>query len=404
MKFSPQQDKALLDFKHWYDSGCPGQVFHLFGFAGTGKTTLAIELAKGIEGTVLFGAFTGKASSVMQSKGCFGAKTIHSLIYKTKQKSLLRLVELEQQLQNAETENEKDQLRIEIKSERLQIKKPSFSLDENSAVKGATLLIVDEVSMIDEQIASDLLSFKTPILVLGDPAQLPPVRGRGYFMTPNPEIMLTDVHRTALDNPVLYLATRVRAGEPLAYGNYGEGDQLSRIVRSSELERGCARPYDQIIVGRNKTRVSANDSMRLQLGFAHQLPSEMDRVVCLKNDHNLGLMNGTLYNVRKVEDTGYEILLKVQPEEEGELSEEAGGVLYDIEAYREPFLGEETPYWRGERFHEFTYGYAITCHKSQGSEWPNVFIVDESSAFRSDHAKWLYTAITRASNKVMVVR
>lgn len=397
MKFSPQQDRALLDFKHWYDSGCPGQVFHIFGFAGTGKTTLAIELAKGIEGTVLFGAYTGKAAYVMHSKGCFGARTIHSLIYKTKQKSMLRLVELEQALANETDNAERLKLQIEIKAEREAAKKPSFKLDPNSSVKGAALLILDEVSMIDEVMATDILSFKTPVLVLGDPAQLPPVKkkgstGDGYFMTKNPEVMLTDVHRTALDNPVLRLATQVRAGETVAYGDYGD----SRVVRPSQLERGCSRAYDQIIVGRNRTRVSANDSMRLQLGFSNQLPMENDRIVCLKNNHDLGLMNGTLYNVRGMQDTGYELLLKIEPEE--------GGDIIDVEVYREPFIGEETPYWRRDGFDEFTYGYAITCHKSQGSEWPNVFIVDESSAFRSDRAKWLYTAITRASNKVMIVR
>lgn len=396
MKFSPQQDKALLDFKHWFDSGAPGQVFHLFGFAGSGKTTLAIELAKGIGGTVLFGAFTGKAAFVMHSKGCFGAQTIHSLIYRTKQKSKLRLVELEQELAQTEEEDKRAILRAEINTERTSIKQLSFSLDKCSGVKDASLLIIDEVSMIDEQIAKDLLSFNTPILVLGDPAQLPPIKGRGYFMTKSPEIMLTDVHRTALDNPVLQLATKVRSGDRIAYGSYGEGDQLSLVVRSDELKQGCSRAYDQIIVGKNRTRVSANDSMRLQLGFNQQLPVENDRVVCLKNNHDLGLMNGTLYDVRAMEDTGYEILLKVEPEE--------GGDLVDVECYREPFIGEETPYWRGERFDEFTYGYAITCHKAQGSEWPNVFIVDESSVFRADHAKWLYTAVTRASNKVMIVR
>lgn len=398
MKWSPQQDDALVSFKRWWDAGCDGRVFHLFGYAGTGKTTLAIELAQAIDGKTCFAAFTGKAASVMRGKGCTGAKTIHSLIYNTQQQSRLRLIELERELADLlvmEPDNKKriEKLRADIKTEQINIRQPSFSINEASKVREADLLVVDEVSMVDARIGSDLRYFNVPILVLGDPAQLPPVKGGGYFMTEKPDVMLTEIHRTALDNPVLALATKVRKGEGIQFGNYGD----SRVLTSKELERGCSLTYDQVIVGKNATRRNANDAIRMQLGFNETLPMEGDKLVCLKNNHDLGLMNGTLHRVIKSEDTGDEILLRVEAEDDG-------AIIDEIEAYREPFEGKETPRWSGQRLDEFDYGYAITCHKSQGSEWGNVFIVDESSVFRSDRDRWLYTAITRASNKVMIVR
>src|SRR5262252_10348710 len=84
--FSPHQDAALRAVAGWLKSkpgrGRTPQVFRLFGYAGTGKTTLAKHVAEGVDGKVVFAAFTGKAALVMRRKGCAGASTIHSLIYK----------------------------------------------------------------------------------------------------------------------------------------------------------------------------------------------------------------------------------------------------------------------------------------------------------------------------------
>src|SRR6516165_9884314 len=84
--FSPHQDAALRAVASWLKSkpgrGRTPQVFRLFGYAGTGKTTLARHVAESVDGKVVFAAFTGKAALVMRSKGCRGASTIHSLIYR----------------------------------------------------------------------------------------------------------------------------------------------------------------------------------------------------------------------------------------------------------------------------------------------------------------------------------
>src|SRR4051794_16501624 len=143
MAWSPQQDKALQDVSAWLKRGKP-QVFRLFGYAGTGKTTLARHLAEHIDGDVVFAAYTGKAALVMRSRGCTDARTIHSLIYRPK---------------DIETEE------------------PTFVINDESDAMGAALIVIDECSMVDEELGRDLLSFGKQVLVLGDPAQLPPVKG-----------------------------------------------------------------------------------------------------------------------------------------------------------------------------------------------------------------------------------
>src|SRR5215218_5716245 len=170
--FSPQQDAALKSVSEWLNAkpgrnGTP-QVFRLFGYAGTGKTTLARHIAEHVDGKVLFAAFTGKAAQVMRSKGCQGASTIHSLIYRTLESG------------------------AEV---------PSFTLWDDAPASKAKLIIIDECSMVDAELGRDLMSFGVPVLVLGDPAQLPPVQGGGFFTETEPDAMLTEVHRQAQGDP-----------------------------------------------------------------------------------------------------------------------------------------------------------------------------------------------------------
>jgi len=186
--FPPQQKAALKAAADWLKRGEPN-LFRLFGFAGTGKTTLAKKIAEDVDGDVAFGAFTGKAALVMRSKGCADARTIHSLIYRA-----------------SETETGE----------------PSFVLNEDSVVARSKLVIIDECSMVDAELGRDLLSFGKPVLVLGDPGQLPPVKGSGFFTNAEPDVMLTEVHRQATDNPILRLSMLVRDGKKLSPGACGE--------------------------------------------------------------------------------------------------------------------------------------------------------------------------------------
>ncbi|MCK5640292.1 MAG: AAA family ATPase [Gammaproteobacteria bacterium] len=408
MKWSPQQDAALLAVKHWLESGTE-QVFRVFGFAGTGKTLLAQYFAEGVEGQVLAGAYTGKAAHVLRQKNFDQATTIHSLIYHTKEKSRAKLLDMEAQLGKLKNELRVDGMSLEEIEQHRRVKdlkelmakehtnaaRPIFSLNMDSAVKDAALVIIDECSMVDEQMGIDLLSFGTKVLVWGDPAQLPPVMGEGYFTSGiKPHIMLTEIQRQAKDNPIIDMATRVRLGNKLKFGNYGS----SCVIKVEKFNAEMALGADQILVGRNLTRHTYNERIRQLHGRKGQLPEKGDRLVCLRNNHETGLLNGAIWFVDEfLGDTGDQVGLNILPED--------GGNLLTVNSHAHYFYGngKDLPWWERKEADEFDYGYALTCHKSQGSQWDDVLVMDESYCFRKDKNRWLYTAITRAAERVTIV-
>jgi exodeoxyribonuclease-5 len=364
MKWNPQQDNALKEVEKWFKTESKVKpIFRIFGFAGSGKSTLARHFAEHINGTVCYAAYTGKAALVMRKNGCVGASTIHRLIYKVNQDSKGNI---------------------------------SFSLNRASALTKASLLIIDECSMVDEKIAKDLLSFKVPILVLGDPAQLPPVKGEGYFTNEVPDVMLTEIHRQASDNPIIFLANKVRNGEKLNYGDYGE----SRIV--SELADEMIFEADQVLVGRNNTRETFNSYVRNTCGIKDLYPIENEKLICLKNDHNIGIYNGGMFTVtqkyNKNYDSDYCVLGVLNDDEESHPLYVNVHNSFFNPLYKKPHWGKL------KDTQQFTFGYTITVNKSQGSQWENCTIIDESWCFREDWNKWLYTAITRASEKVTIIK
>ncbi len=362
MDFSPQQDSALKAVAAWQKDIRGPQVFRLFGFAGTGKTTLARRIAEDTEGETLFAAFTGKAASVLRSKGCDGASTIHSLIYRSRE---------------SDAED------------------PTFVLNRQSAVSDAKLVIIDECSMVDEELGKDLLSFGTKVLVLGDPAQLPPVKGGGYFTEAEPDIMLTEVHRQAADNPIVRLSMEVRDGARLTVGQYG----ASRVIRRDAIDKDIVLAADQVLVGLNKTRRLYNERIRGLKGFTEGAPMAGEKLVCLRNDKAKGLLNGGIWTVAEVALTKKgNVSMRLMPED-GE-----GGKV-KVSVLPEFFIGreEEIPFAIRRNSDEFDYGYALTVHKAQGSQWDNIVLFDESYAFREHRARWLYTGLTRAAETITVV-
>jgi len=411
MDFSNQQDDALRKVNKWLQSG-DQQVFHFFGYAGTGKTTLAKHIAEGIGGEVIFAAYTGKAAHVLRSKGCENACTIHSLIYHSRDKSRVKLVELEHELETLIKELEQAnmkadyieqhpkvrRLQADIKTESDNSEQPFFVLNTDSIIKDAALVIIDECSMVDGQMGSDLLSFGTPVLVLGDPAQLPPVGGAGFF-TENvtPDVMLTDIHRQAGESPIIRMATETRNQIALTVGDYG--DNCVVHPEGTKLDTETMLSFDQILVGKNVTRRLTNSKLRKLKGIDDKYPVIGDRLVCLRNNSELGLLNGAIFEVSDV--TGVmdqKVFMSMHPED--------SLASIEISAHEHHFLGtEEHLGWYEKReAQEFAYGYGLTCHKAQGSQWRSVCVFDESYCFRKDKWRWLYTAITRAADNVTVVR
>jgi exodeoxyribonuclease-5 len=328
-----------------------------------GKTTLARQLAEDVDGEVAFAAYTGKAALVLRSKGCKGARTIHSLIYRPR-------------------EADADE--------------PTFVLNEESSVAKASLVIIDECSMVDADLGRDLLSFGKPVLVLGDPAQLPPVRGGGFFTEGEPDVMLTEVHRQAADNPIIRMSMLVREGGRLGAGAYGE----SQVIGRRDIDAAAVTASDQLLVGMNRTRRSYNRRMRELFGYQSEFPEAGDKLVCLKNDNTKGLLNGGIWIVKTTGTTRKKKLaLNVVPEDDPTRKTLRIGVLPEFFSGAEEGL---SPKARRES-DEFDYGYALTVHKAQGSQWNSVVLFDESGAFREHRNRWLYTGITRAAEKLTIV-
>jgi exodeoxyribonuclease V len=362
--FTPHQDAALSAASNWL-KGARGRssIFRLFGYAGTGKTTLVKHIAEGVDGKVLFAAFTGKAACVMRSKGCYSASTIHSLIYKARESG-------------EET--------------------PSFELWNDAPASKAKLIIIDECSMVDAELARDLMSFGVPLLVLGDPAQLPPIHGGGFFTDAKPDAMLTEVHRQAQDDPIVRLSMEIRAGNPLTQGQYGE----TQVVRRDALDPKRVLDADQVLVGRNVTRHAYNARLRERRGFADALPMAGDKLVCLRNNRRKGLFNGGLWMVKESPKARRQIIrMRLKPDED------LGERLIKVSVRPECFTGtiEEFDWPQRKAYDEFDFGYVLTVHKAQGSQWDDVVLFDESAAFPDNRDRWLYTGVTRAAKRLTIV-
>jgi ATP-dependent exoDNAse (exonuclease V) alpha subunit len=361
MEWSSQQAAALKAVSKWTKDRRAKQVFRLFGYAGTGKSTLAQEIARNVNGVVIFATFTGKASLVLKSKGCAGARTIHSLIYKV---------------------DDPDAEVIE------------YVLNPDSEAYGASLIIIDEVSMVDDELGRDLESFGVKILVLGDPMQLPPIRGDGYFTNQEPDVMLTEIHRQAADNPIIRLSMDVREGRALICGHYGD----SKIIRRADLARDEVLLADQVLVGMNKTRRAFNGRIRALKDFTSPLPQVGDKLICLKNNRERGLLNGSLWTANQVGVANGRVKMNVASldglDDPGE-----------VNVLQEFFLGTEDDLdWKLKRMSdEFTFSYAITVHKFQGSQASNIMLFDESASFRENQIRHRYTGITRAADRITIV-
>lgn len=411
MNWTKQQEDALVKVRDWLRDPYAPQVFRLFGFAGTGKTTLARHLVEGEGLKVQFGAYTGKAALVLRQKGCVGAKTIHSLMYRAKEKDTKLYKSLERLLSDAIKSNldqrQIEEIQAELLAEKKRLTETHFSLDKDSKLKDIDLIVIDECSMVGKIMGRDLESFGKKILVLGDPAQLPPIHGLGYFERHpgtdeliDPDVLLTDVQRQARDNPIVDLATRVRNGERLSPGQYGESSVVSNWANIEDI-----LDHDQVLVGRNETRRWTNARIRHVRGFSSVIPQFGDRLICLRNDHEAGILNGGQFIAAKDSQVIDDEYITIAARDADGTSEFTQDEPFEDVAHVLPFLRgdmKDVPYFLRKRAQEFDYGYAITVHKSQGSQWNSCYILDDWTG--NDHDKWLYTAITRAAEKVTIIQ
>ncbi len=322
---STEQSEAVQKVHQWLKDLKNGitdeKIFRLFGYAGTGKTTIAKTIADGYDGTVKFAAYTGKASHVLRTKGCTDASTIHSLIYNPKMKSKEHLSYLKLELSNESDPLVIESLNKNIREEKENLNRIGFTLNLESALLSTDLLIVDEASMIGQDIGNDLMFFNCPILALGDPAQLPPVRDNPFFNPTDPDVMLTEIHRQALDSPILRWATRIRMGKGLPCGEREE----CFVKPIKDINDFDIQTADIIIAGKNDTRHSLNDWVRKNRGYGERHRRfeglspfvEGERLMCLKNNRDFSINNGAVYSVLNILDTNKEYTLATLRSDDG---------------------------------------------------------------------------------------
>lgn len=415
---SADQERALDAIRAWWVARLMSprnyqQLFRLFGYAGTGKSSLLPIIVAALKldpAKVVYAAFTGKAALVMRRNG-LPATTIHSLCYVMKPVDEIALLYAKDKLERLlakggphfkQTQREYNS-DVWIARKRVQeLARPQFSLNSNSPIKESSLVILDECSMCSDQIMDDILSFNVPVLILGDPFQLPPVRGCGSFMNSEPDAMLTEIHRQAKDNPIIQLSMRIREGGDIPYGKWSSNVVK---VRGAPPVAALLRA-DQVICGLNKTRIAVNNLMKAAAGFAHSdYPTGgTEKIIILRNDAEAGLINGqfaTFTDIARDPET-HDLIARIVTED----GLDAGVRRVWTEKF-DDHIGEsrhETYSRPNPELVHATWGWCITCHKSQGSQWGKVAYIEEPfGATHEERQKARYTAVTRAIDSLLVI-
>lgn len=385
----------------------PTPYLTIGGYAGTGKTTLISSIAnkirekKLLEGhknfSIAFVSYTGKASFVMKSKLEDSKKrndfigTIHSLIYA-----------------------------------------PKYGFDDNGkrVVTGwkrskeitHDLIIVDEASMVNKEIWDDLTYYQIPIIAVGDHGQLPPIGGKFNLME-NPQLKLTEVLRQSKNNPIIKLSESVRKTGFIRPGMYSKNvvkmdwnnPVCQQFIKNLQVDEDTI-----ILCGFNKTRTSLNKLIRDKLAFTKNHPYPGERVICLKNNHDNKIMNGQLGTLMWLTVPGtknstiYEMTIKLDNDKAaycnlvhndcfGKETYDNMYQLYDKDERKKYYgLMKETGF---KSIDAFDFGYAISVHRSQGSEWDKVVLFEQRTSHWDDeyYKRWLYTAVTRARKKLVII-
>lgn len=384
MELTRKQEEGLRIAIDRYKHNEPYTV--IAGYAGTGKSTLIKFIISALDidpERVAYIAYTGKAAQVLRNKGNPGAMTAHRLLYKSLQRPDGSFVHIPREELNSDCD----------------------------------IVVVDEVSMLPKPMWELLLSHGVYVIACGDPGQLPPI-GEENGILDHPHIFLDEIMRQAAESEIIRLSADIRDGKRIAPIR---GTEVN-IVRHSDLVDGMLTWADQIICGKNNTRHAMNDYFRKMKWGKDDLsntPIIGDKIICLKNNWDKvtqsgdALVNGTIGTLTSLnafpnDYLGMKAIIDFLPEgyEEDTLDPEFHELLIDwkLITTHVPTLNKDNfrtfPKWL--RPEQFDYGYCITCHKSQGSEYDKVLVLEEVLK-STEHSRWLYTAATRAAEKLTLV-
>lgn len=371
------QELAFKGTMGWYAKQ-NDQLLRIGGYAGTGKSFLTSYIVSELirssdlwSNEIAYCTFTGKASLVIRryNPNARNVGTVHSLIY--------------------HYDGEKDgDLVYKLREDLGRVK----------------LIVFDEGSMMTTDLLRDLMSFGKPILVLGDPCQLGAVGDDARLMV-DPDYMLTEIMRQALDNPIVYLSMLARERKRIELGSYGGKVTVMR-KNDPRLTAEVMLRSDQVICGYNKTRDRLNKQMRNALEFYGD-PKTGDKIVFTSNNRlneveGVSIVNGMtgyiVSDVSRVRDPLYGTSYFEMDVRADFLTESYGGILVPATDFdpsnRESYVKASVG------FERMDYGYAITTYKAQGSQFPNVVYIDEP--FGDEPWRQTYTGITRAEERLIL--
>lgn len=380
---SEEQQKAV-DAVIEFIEDSPKKYFVVSGFAGTGKSAVIPFIRENMHGDSAVVAYTGKAVVVLKRRGIDNAQTIHSFLYYTKI----------------------------VKDEKTQKLHYEFHKKYESDFDGIKCVFVDESSMVDKNIFDELTSHDFKVVFFGDSFQLPPVKDDFNIME-NPDIQLTQIVRQNADNPIIKLSLLARTQQKIPFGIYGESSKKPMF----KFNVGDYADYDQIICWTNRKRKEVNETIRSIKGYEPLKVYPNEKMIVKHNYPSLGLYNGQMvYNLKQAEakklkkfDTIYDMKVVDEIAVNDIIAacdyiplDVSGTIGWDAEMifnYNITKSGEKS----NKRLIHMDYGYAITCHASQGSSWGKICIIEEDGIKkRPEYWRWIYTAITRAEQNVTI--
>jgi exodeoxyribonuclease-5 len=396
-------DSIITEILQYRSTGVPFLI-RVGGYAGTGKTFLLANLRREVAKfwghlEIAFATFTGKASSVLKNRliennGIFGHDfigTIHSLIYHPR---TLYNPQLKKWI---------------VVGWRLKKQEELF----------CDIIFIDEGSMVSKDLWKDLLKFGKPIVVVGDHGQLPPIGEGNFSLMHDPDFLLTEIHRQALNSPIIKLSKFIRENGYIPFKIKSKD-----VLKTSWKTEQCQDIWKEInfdentmiLCAFNTSRANINNIVRTKLGYTKIQPYPGERIVCLKNNRSSGIMNGQIASVlwyMPEANNLYRLTLYIEGESdpiESVCSDKCFGQvsysLYDENHKKDPSAARRgLAVWKGVPIDYFDYGNCISVHKSQGSEWDKIILFEQRSKHWDDnfYMKWLYTAVTRARKKLLVI-
>lgn len=445
--FQPTQQQAELirQLGEFMTSTERERLFLLKGYAGTGKTSVVSSLVRAMNNlkqkSVLL-APTGRAAKVLSAYSGFSAFTIHKKIYRQKSMGELRFLLTDNLNKNT-----------------------VFIVDEASMISNSGAdSNFGSGNLLDDLITYVFSGENCSLILLGDTAQLPPVLQsqspalekmvlEGYGLNVF-EFTLTEVVRQALESGILSSATHLRnrlsTGDfkNLPIFNLKSFSDISNIGGTDLIEK-IQHEYREvgvdevmIITRSNKQANRYNNGIRNRVMMREDELSNGDLLMVTRNNYfwseNIPeidfIANGDILEVKRIRkhkemygyrfvdltlkslDYGWEIdariwLDSLQSESPDEMNKLTNN-LFTVVGEDYPEITQKRKLYKAILENEYfnslqvKYAYAVTCHKAQGGQWKTVFVDNgyiKTEQIDMDYFRWLYTALTRGSERVYLI-